>query len=344
MTVTTKILEMIDDKEVTQVRLQNKNGLVVSFLTLGATWQEFLVPQPDGSYKNLLLGFDVPSDYYRNDLFAGQTIGRVAGRIAKGELILGGNSYQLPINNHQNCLHGGPEGFHQLHWDYQVIEDEDRVTVVFSHSITEAHDGFPADMDVTVAVCLTNENQVIFEFSGANATKSTVFNPTTHPYFNLSRYQNLQTHELMVAADYVLETDDELIPSGQFLPVDNTPFDFRKLTNLSRAIEQSVGFDDAFVVNQAENQPIVVLRDRESGDQLNVYSERQGVVIYTMNSLTEGVSFARDDGKAGIIHEGIAIEPQNLPDAVHHEHFDSIILAPNVEQTYHIIYEYVSSL
>ncbi len=38
MTFETKILEVIDGKEVFQIRLVNKNQVVASFLTLGATW------------------------------------------------------------------------------------------------------------------------------------------------------------------------------------------------------------------------------------------------------------------------------------------------------------------
>ncbi|WP_274379145.1 hypothetical protein [Streptococcus sp. S784/96/1] len=37
------------------------------------------------SIKNLLLGFDEPSDYGKNTLYAVQTIGRTAGRIGKGQ-------------------------------------------------------------------------------------------------------------------------------------------------------------------------------------------------------------------------------------------------------------------
>lgn len=340
MTFETSVLEVIDGKEIEKISLINKNGVKASFLTLGATWQEFLVPTESGEMKNLLLGFDKPSDYGKNTLYAAQTIGRVAGRIGKAQATIDGVTYQLPVNNNENILHGGPKGFHSHIWDYEVEEGADFVAVHFSYRAKEEVDGFPGDMDVVVTFTLTDDNRLRITFTGKNATKTTLFNPTTHPYFNLSAYQDLHSHHLTVDADYVLEVSDELIPSGRFLDVTGTAYDFRQGQNLSAAISQNNGFDDAWVVNGGAEKPIVVLRDEESGDQLSIFSERQGVVIYTMNSLEDGVYFARDKGALGRAQEGVAIEPQDLPDAVNHDNFNQVFLKPNEEKTYEIIFAY----
>lgn len=340
MAIDTKVVEEIDGKEVIQVRLRNRNGVTASFLTLGATWQEFLVPTEAGEEKNLLLGFDLPSDYGRNALYAAQTIGRVAGRIAKGQARIDGQVYQLPVNNNANCLHGGPEGFHKQIWDFELVESDTSSSVIFTYKAKQEVDGFPGDMDVVARFTLDDDNRLTMVFTGKNATETTLFNPTTHPYFNLSQYQDLRSHYLQVQADYVLETDDELIPSGAFCEVAGTPYDFREEQNLSAAISRNDGFDDAFVVNSGADNPVVVLRDEESGDQLSIYSERQGVVVYTMNSLEDGVFFARDKGLLGRAQEGVAIEPQHLPDAVNHEHFEQIFLSPNEEKSYEIVFVY----
>ncbi|MGT2742834.1 aldose epimerase family protein [Streptococcus plurextorum] len=341
MGIETKILENIDGKEVVQIRLKNKNGIIASFLTLGATWQEFLVPTDSGE-KNLLLGFEQPSDYFKNTLYASQVIGRVAGRIAKGQAVIDGQLVQLPMNNNGHCLHGGPGGFHTLNWSYRLEEGSDFTKVVFSQRIRSEWDGFPGDLEVSLEVMLDDDNRLSLIFKGSDATASTLFNPTIHPYFNLSCYQDLHSHTLQIEANSYLETDADLIPSGDFIKVQETAYDFRKGQNLGAAITKSGGFDDAFVVDKTADAPVLVLRDEDSGDQLSVYSDRQGVVIYTMNSLEDGVYFARDKGLEGRAQEGVAIEPQHLPDAVHHEHFDDIVMRQGEEKSYQIIFAYAN--
>lgn len=340
MTFQVQVVEKIGGKEIHQIRLANKQGVSVSFLTLGATWQEFLVPQANGVFKNLLLGFEKPSDYQANSLFAGQTIGRTAGRIAKGQARIEGKDYQLPINNNANTLHGGPRGFHAQIWSFETVKTDQGPQLILTYNAKEAIDGFPGDLSVTLKVTLTEANEVIFNFNGSKASQTTLFNPTTHPYFNLSQYQDLHSHTLTVQADRVLEVDEELIPSGRWLDVTGTAYDFRTGQNLSTAVSQNEGFDDAWVVNGQSGEPIVILTDEESGDQLSIFSERQGVVIYTMNTLEDGVFFARDKGVLGQAFEGVAIEPQDLPDAVNHEQFNQVFLEPEEEKTYDITFVY----
>ena len=48
------------------------------------------MPDDKGGQKNLIIGFDKPSDYLKNPLCAGQSIGRVAGRINQGKFNLDG--------------------------------------------------------------------------------------------------------------------------------------------------------------------------------------------------------------------------------------------------------------
>ena len=50
-----------------------------------------------GGYKNII-GFDDPAEYGMNTLCAGQSIGRVAGRIDHGQFKLDGKVMQVPQN------------------------------------------------------------------------------------------------------------------------------------------------------------------------------------------------------------------------------------------------------
>lgn len=327
---------------VTKVTLVNDNGVSISCLTMGATWQEFSVPQADGSKKNLLLSFDKPADYYANGLCTCQSIGRVAGRIKDGRFKLDGKEIQLPQNEKGNCLHGGAHGFNHTNWKYTTSRNDSSVSVIFQQKIRQAIDGFPGDILATVIYTLDNSNRVTIAYSALGGEVDTLFNPTCHVYFNLSNRQDLSTHSLQINSDGYLETDDELIPTGRVKDVEASPYDFRKMKNLQVAIAENHGFDDVFVVNGPgkATMPIAVLRDDESGDQVTIDSDRNGLVMYTMHEIEPGIYFSRDNGKEAIGGEGIALEAQTLPDAINQANFGDIVLPRQGKKTYRIQFAY----
>ncbi|MGT2895967.1 aldose epimerase family protein [Streptococcus entericus] len=340
MAVSTRLIETIDGQEIHQITLSNRRGTRADFLTLGATWQSFYFPQPDGRLTNLVLGHELPSDYLKNGICAGQTVGRVAGRIKAGQAIVNGELCHLPANNNGNTLHGGPCGLHRQVWDYEVIEEEGKSGVRFSYRALAALDGFPGDMTITATYVLDDHDRLTVTYEGSEATSDTLFNPTNHVYFNLGEQDNLARHTLFIAANARLETDEHLIPTGRRLDVTGTPYDFRKSTSVIEAISLTGGLDDAFEVLVPETNPIAILTDQMSGNQVTVYSERNGLVVYSFNFPEEGVVFSRSNGRENLKHEGIALEAQTLPDAVNHADFGDIILKAGQTARYTITYDF----
>jgi aldose 1-epimerase len=340
MEITTQILEIIDEQEIHKISLINDNGFEVGLLTLGATWQEFLVPQIDGSKRNIIIGFDKPSDYKKNTLCAGQSIGRVAGRIDKAIVTLDGHDVQVPQNEKGNCLHGGPAGFHTQVWEYRIKQDADAVAAVMTYYPKEKTDGFPGDMKAEVIYALDNANRLTISYTGSEATKTTLFNPTNHVYFNLSDYQDLHTHDFVLESSHYLETRDDLVPTGKILSVDGSSHDFREGQNLGQAIDSVNGFDTAFIVAPSLETPVGILRDSESGGQISLFSDRNAWLVYTMGGVPSGIFPSRDSGKEAKEFEAVALEAQFLPDAIHHDHFGDVSLSPNESKTYTIAFEY----
>lgn len=171
MEVKQEIVEIINRQKIEKYTIINDNGVQVGLLTLGATWQEFLVPDDKGGQKNLIIGFDEPSDYLKSPLCAGQSIGRVAGRINQGKVNLDGKEIQLPQNEKGNTLHGGPKGFHKHIWQARVENDIDKATVVMTYNAKESVDGFPGDMLVTARFTLDNDNRFTITYTGKMAVK-----------------------------------------------------------------------------------------------------------------------------------------------------------------------------
>lgn len=87
----------------------------ISFLPLGAIIQTLKV-----AGVNIVQGFPKQELYVaHNSPFFGETIGRVANRIAGAKIdsINGGKSYTLAANNGPNSLHGGVVGWGKRVWD-----------------------------------------------------------------------------------------------------------------------------------------------------------------------------------------------------------------------------------
>lgn len=341
MDIFRKELDTYDGHTVTQITLVNDNGVEISCLTMGAIWQAFNVPSGAGK-KNLLLSFDHTKDYYANAQNICKAIGRVAGRIAHGKCELNGEQVQLPQNENGNTLHGGANGFSTYNWNYTTSRNKNSVSVIFQKKITEEMDGFPGNILATIIYTLNNNNKVTIAFSALGGSKDSLFNPTNHVYFNLSDRQDLSSHSLKINSSATLETDENNIPTGRVKDVEDTPLDFRDFRNVKAAADEADGFDDAFVVNQPGKgtEPIAVLRDEDSGRQITIDSDRNGLVMYNMPALDTEIKFSRDQGKPAIPGEGLALEAQTLPDAINQENFGDIVLPKNGKRSYHIQFAY----
>ena len=114
-----------------KISMENNNGVVIPHSPTGATLQEFLVPTETGALKNIVLGFSDYEDYYKNNLCACQSIGRVAGRIGKASYTHNMVLYSLPKNEGENCLHGGPKGMQVQNWNYVTNLNDEYVETKF---------------------------------------------------------------------------------------------------------------------------------------------------------------------------------------------------------------------
>lgn len=340
MDIQVKSVDWISGQEISQITLINDKGSQASFLTLGATWQSFLYPQGNGSLKNLVLGHDEAKEYLQNGICAGQTVGRVAGRIKQGRVKIGDKTYQLPVNNNGHTLHGGACGLHRQNWDFEVIEESDQVGVTFRLRAKESVDGFPGDMTITARYTLDNDDRLSLVYDGFDATVDTLFNPTNHVYFNLGDAADLTGHQLFISSENRLETDAQLIPTGRHLPLSDTAYDFREARSVMDAIVKTGGLDDAYVLIQNTDQPIAVLSDEYTGNQVSLYSDRNALVVYSLNWPEEGVKFSRSGGRTNTKHEGLALEAQTLPDAIHHEDFGNIVLKAGQTVSHKITYAF----
>lgn len=321
--------------------VSNKNGMKFSCISHGATLTEIIVPDKNKKPINVLLDFDKLDDYLNdNQMYAGASIGRVAGRISNSEFEINGKKYSLKANNGKNLLHGGVCGFNSYNWEGEISKEDNSIT--FSKTITKEEDGFPGKIEVKIAYSLNDNNDLIIDFSGVS-DEDTLFNPTNHSYFNLDGCLDnlLENHELKINADYIAETRSDNMPTGEFKEVKGTGFDFREFKNLMSAIKdvkdefKVEGIDHPFKLNSKE---VATLISSNTGIKLSIESDRNSLVVYTLN-FPPGDSFKVGNKKIPQ-YGAVALEPQTLPDAINQNDFGDIVLLKDDKKQYKIKYHF----
>jgi aldose 1-epimerase len=313
----------IGTEQVMRITLSQPNGMSVSCINYGARLIRLLVPDREGKSENIVLGL-ADAEAYGNDRASfGATVGPVAGRIAGGKW----GEVQLEQNNGMHHIHGGSRGWGQQFWDFTTEETEEAVTVTFSLDSNPEMVGYPSELQAKVSYSLDAAGGLTIKMEGISS-EETLFNPTSHIYFNLSgdAKRPITDHTLQLACEEVLELDADKLPAGTKQAVEGTAFDFRKATFIGDAIrKRPEGFDDVFLM-QSDRQPQLILHDKESGRQLELSSNRSSIVLFSTTDMNESYLV---NGRPMQSHLGLAIEAQEVPDAIHHPGWDNIVLAPN---------------
>lgn len=304
----------------------------VAFTDYGARIVSILVPDKFGELRDVVLGFDRIQGYLQADeKYHGATIGRYGNRIAQGAFSIEAERYTLAQNNGNNNLHGGPRGFHSRVWDRQVSFKK---KVDFYYISPDGEEGFPGTLKVNVSYELTEENEVRISYQ-AETNKTTVVNLTNHAYFNLNGegQGDILQHTLHIPSQHFIGINDQQIPVGQELPVENTAFDFRTpkkviadIGNDEEQLTNGNGYDHTFVNTQPISIPAASAYSELSGIQLDVLTSEPGVQLYTGNFLT-----GNDTGKSGskyFSRTAFCFETQHYPDSPNQPQFPSTILQP----------------
>lgn len=333
------------------VTLTNKAGLSARVLTYGATLQSVMAPDRDGKFADVLLGYDKAEDYVNHPNFFGVTVGRFANRIAGGRFTLDGKSYQLPLNDKVNSLHGGTKGFDKHLWKIVSMKDGPTASVVLALTSADGDQGYPGKVEATVTYSLDEAGALTIAFE-AKTDKPTVINMTNHAIFNLNGEGSplgATFHKLTIPAAAFTPVDAKLIPTGELKPVAGTVFDFRQPRVVADGIrdgnDQQIrygqGYDHNFALDKgltATPQLSARLEDPASGRVLEVLSTEPGVQFYTGNFL-DGTYV----GKKGHLYrmgDGIALEPQKFPDSPNKPSFVSPRIDPGKPYRHTMIYRF----
>src|SRR5713226_5629101 len=238
--------------------MTNDHGLRVRFLSLGGVITEIDVPDRSGRPDNIVLGLNTLREYETLPGHFGAITGRYANRIGGAQFTLGGQTYHLIANNGANSLHGGPNALDRQVWTVSTTPAPDGVAATLSYVSKDGDQNFPGTLTTRVTYTLTNDNALRIDYV-ASTDKDTVINFTNHSYFNLAGNGSgsVADQMLLVNADRYTPTGPDQIPTGEIVPIEGTPLDFRQMTpigaRLHSAVPQMVyarGYDHNFVLNK----------------------------------------------------------------------------------------------
>ena len=306
----------------------------VRVMAYGAKLVSVRTPDRNGKMADVVLGYDT-LDGFLNDTSThfGSIVGRYGNRIALGKFSIDGKTYQIPINNGVNALHGGPMGFDRFVWEAKEVPNG----VEFTHVSPDGDMGFPGTMTAKVKYTISG-GTLRLDYS-ATSDKATVVNITNHAYFNLhgDDQGNILDQKIELNADRYTPVDAGLIPTGVLAPVAGTPFDFRKSEVIGKRIEADHeqiklggGYDHNFVLNgnPGAMRVAAIVTDPESGRKMTVETTEPAIQFYSGNFL-DG-TFTGRHGVKYLKHSGFCLETQHYPDSPNHPSFPSTVLRPGV--------------
>jgi len=341
-----KFGQLKNGETVHQFTLKNKNGLTAKIISYGGILTELWTPDKNGKFINIVLGYKKMENYLKHNPYFGATIGRYANRIAKGRFKLNNKIYKIATNNPPNHLHGGPDGLALQNWQAKPVETANGPALLLTHKSPDGAEGFPGNLTTTVTYTLTNKNELKIEYH-AVTDQTTVVNFTHHSYFNLSGKNSVLDHVLQIKSDRITLTDKTLIPTGNYLHVHNTPFDFRKPTSLGARIKESHiqlknagGYDHNWVLSNWNNKlrSVAVLQDKETGRTVKVATTEPGLQIYTGNFLSGTPTEKKGENFKN--YQAVCLETQHFPDSPNQSHFPSTVLEAGEEFKSETVYRF----
>jgi aldose 1-epimerase len=333
-TVTSRYFGRNGRMPVTLYTLTNQAGMSVSIMNYGATITSIRVPDRNGKFDDVVLGFDKFSPYLKMKDYFGATVGRYANRIARGKFTLDKMTYQLAINDPPNALHGGLRGFDKRMWNAEPITPSETPAVRFTYLSKDGEEGYPGNLFVSVTFSLNEQNELRITYH-ATTDKPTVLNLSNHAYYNLGGAGSgtILNELVTLHADKFTPVDDTLIPTGEIQDVAGTPYDFRQPTVINAHIKELKGKPQGYDFNYVLNKGFfsdwglaAVVQDPATGRRLEISTDQPGIQFYTGNFLTG--SYIGRERKRYPQYGALCLETQHYPDSPNHDNFPTTILRP----------------
>lgn len=306
------------------------------------------MPDRNGEYADIEIGRASIADYVECDgeRYLGAAVGPFANRIADGRFTLEGKEYTLPRNNNGQTLHGGEYGIDRIVWQVKSLSENE---IVLHCTLPDGQDGFPGNRDITMTYRLTPDNE--FEVAYRATTDApTVMNLSHHSFFNLhgEGCGTILDHRLTIEASNITPIDGRMIPTGEIMPVEGTPFDFRTSRPIGEAVDADdeqlrcgSGYDHNWIIDRTDDKSVIKvadLYDPASGRGIEVWSDQIALQFYCGNFF-DG-SLIGKHGHPIVYRSAVALETQRYPDSPNRKEFPDCTLRPGELYTHTCKYKF----
>ena len=320
-------------KAVEKFTLKNAQGAYVEISSLGGTIMSIHVPDKDGKLGDVTLGYNTTDTIIHGTGYMGKLIGRFGNRIGGAAFELNGKTYTLAKNDGENSLHGGNKGFDVKVWDAKI----DGEKLVLSIVSPDGEEGYPGTMHVTVTYTFSDDNALGIHYE-AESDQDTIINLTNHVYFNLEgpAAETVCNHRIQILADRFTEVSSAAcIPTGNLPLVEGTPFDLRQPRLIAEGLSHTDeceqlqfghGYDHNFVVAGWDGsfRHIATIFDDKTGRRMETWTDQPGVQFYGGNAISGNTPGKL--GKPYVARQGLCLETQHYPDAIHNPDFPTCVL------------------
>lgn len=331
----------------------NNGNMSFSCSDYGATLTSIVLFNKDGTKTDVLCGYSTFDRFINTRSFYGVIVGRFANRIGSAKFTLDGKEYLLDKNDGKNTLHGGFDGYDKVIWNSEKIKTKNAIGVKFSRLSPDGEQGFPGNVQIEITYLLDKNNNLTCLYT-ATTDKATPINITNHAFFNLAGKGTIEKHLLKMNSKQVLEVSKDLIPTGKFIDVQGTPFDFTSEKEIGKDIKAvGVGYDHCYVTEMYDKEnaqcglPLddsdlvnfAQVKDPVSGHIMDVFTNMEGCQFYTGNYIGGAI------GKNGVeykAHDAFCLETQCFPDTPNKKDFPTCILQPGQKMKAKTIYSFYS--
>lgn len=300
-----------------EYKLINSNGISIVIISYGGIIKEINTPSSNGKFENIVLGYKDNNEYLNDEHYMGALIGRYANRISRGSFKLNDKIFKIDKNENNNHLHGGENGFHKKNWNLVEYDSKNQKFLELSLFSKDLDSGYPGNLNCNVRYSLSDNDEFKIEFF-ANSDKDTIFNPTSHSYFNLNPSNNsILNHKIKINSNNFIPINNEFLPLGEIKNINNTPFDFtnsieigEQLNTDNKQLKIAKGYDHCFVLEK-ETEVAAEILNKISGRKLTISTTQPGIQLYTGNHLS---------GKFNQ-NQGLCLETQHFPDSPNNDKF-----------------------
>lgn len=315
------------DRTLQEYYLENR-FIKLTLTNAGAAVVKLRVPDREGVWRDVVLGFDDLNRYTGNDVYFGAVVGRFAGEISPPSFPWNGREIRLCTDEKQTHLHGGKNGIAFRLWDVEKTENG----YTFRIFSPAGENGYPGNVEFYAKYTL-QERSVHLEYGAVSDVKTPV-NMLAHPYFNLNGHASgcALGHELYLDADTYTFTGGAGLRTGkEYSCRENKHYDFRSKQKLFRE-----AYDCNYWLNK-QNAYDAELYAPQSGIYLRMYCTQPCMQLYTACETDER------GGKGGVHYnpfDAVCLEPQHIPNAMHLEGVSVPVADKYGSYRHTVIYEF----